>query len=72
MSKEEIFKLAKICLKKFITSEEDEFLDNLCEYFTKLIFSSVDIPMDEEIPMQAIKDAIISVISLKIILFIEN
>jgi len=60
LSQEEIFKLAKICLKKFITDKGDEFLDDLCEYFTRLIFESVNISVDEEIPLQAIKEAIIS------------
>jgi len=60
LSKVEIFNLAKVCLKKFMKDSEDGFLDELCHYFTKLIFSSVGISMDEEIPLQAIKEAIIS------------
>jgi hypothetical protein len=41
LSKDEIFKLSKICLSKYITLENksnEEFLDMLCEYFTRLIF----------------------------------
>jgi len=60
LSKQEVFDLAKVCLKKFIADAEDGFLNDLCEYFTKLIFSSVGIDMDDEIPLQAIKEAIIS------------
>jgi len=72
LSYDEIFKLAKICLKKFVTDEGDQFLDDLCEYFTRLIFSSVDISQDEEIPLQAIKEAIISVYHLFDIILIET
>ena len=36
----EIFELAKICLGKYIRikgTEDNEFLDDLCHFFTKLI-----------------------------------
>jgi len=30
----------------------------MCEYFTRLIFESVHLPLDSEIPLQLIKNAI--------------
>lgn len=32
----------------------------LCEYFTRLIFECVEIDIDDEIPMERIKEAILS------------
>lgn len=62
LSKEEIMKLCKICLSKFISEKEsDHFLDDLCEYFTKLIFGAVGIDIEDEIPLTTIKEAILSV-----------
>ena len=61
LSKDEIFKLCKICLSKYIKEEGDSFLDDLCEYFTKLIFSAVQIDVTEEIPLKIIKSTIIQV-----------
>lgn len=61
LSKKEIFDLCKICLGKFIKSEENEtFLDDISEYFTKLIFSAVDIDIESEIPLSKIKETILS------------
>lgn len=37
LSADEIFKLSRICLSKYIRDSE-EFLDMLCEYYTRLIF----------------------------------
>lgn len=61
LSKDEILKLCKICLSTYIKEEGDNFLDDLCEYFTKLIFSAVKIDINEEIPLKTIKAAIIQV-----------
>eukprot|EP01017_Pseudomicrothorax_dubius_P007121 TRINITY_DN12159_c0_g1_i1.p2 TRINITY_DN12159_c0_g1~~TRINITY_DN12159_c0_g1_i1.p2 ORF type:complete len:104 (+),score=12.52 TRINITY_DN12159_c0_g1_i1:279-590(+) len=60
LSRDEIFNLCKVCLSKFIESEHDTFLDELCEYFTKLIFESVKIDIDQEIPLNTIKQTILS------------
>ena len=65
LSKTEIFNLCKICLSKFISeAKNDHFLDDLCDYFTKLIFGAVNIDIEDEIPLQTIKEAILSVIIL--------
>jgi len=45
----------------FIKDSDDGFLNDLCEYYTKLIFGSVGVSQDDEIPLQALKEAIISV-----------
>lgn len=37
LSHDEIFKLAKLCLSHYV-SDKGEFLDILCEYYTRLIF----------------------------------
>lgn len=55
-------KLSKICLSKYIsvlTKDGEEFLDMLCEYFTRLIFKIVDIDIDDEIPLEKIKETIL-------------
>ena len=71
LSKTEIFNLCKICLSKFISEKEsDHFLNNLCDYFTKLIFGAVGIDIEEEIPLETIKEAILSVIYDELIKFI--
>lgn len=59
---DEIFNLTKICLSKYIhvKDESDDFLDMLCEYFTRLIFQAVDVPIDEEIGLEKIKEVILS------------
>lgn len=62
LSKEEIFNLCEICLGKFISKKEGGFLTELCEYFTKLIFETVGIDIDDEIPMQLMKQVILDVI----------
>lgn len=61
LSKKEIFDLCKICLGKVIkTSEGDElFLDDISNYFTKLIFYAVEIDIEEEIPLSKIKQTIL-------------
>jgi hypothetical protein len=54
LSQFEIFDLSKICLTKFIkvnSSESEKFIDDLCEFFTRLIFASVGINLKEEIPL---------------------
>lgn len=59
LSYDEIFKLSKVCLSKFIVDSED-FLDMLCEYYTRLIFKVVDREIDDEIPFEDIRNAILS------------
>lgn len=63
LSKDEIFNLSRICLSRYVKEDSPggvEFLDLLCEYFTRLIFQSVEIDIEEEIPMAKIKEAILS------------
>ncbi|CAD8106859.1 unnamed protein product [Paramecium primaurelia] len=55
---DEIFQLSKVCLSKYIQNSDD-FLDMLCEYYTRLIFKVVEKEPHEEIPFSAIKDAIL-------------
>lgn len=54
--------MTRICLSKYIQpkSEDDDFLDVLCEYFTRLIFNTVGASLDEEIPLERIKEVILS------------
>ncbi|CAD8108577.1 unnamed protein product [Paramecium sonneborni] len=56
---DEIFQLSKVCLSKYIQNSDD-FLDMLCEYYTRLIFKVVEKEPHEEIPFSAIKDAILN------------
>jgi len=58
LSADEIFKLSKVCLSKYIKNSDD-FLDMLCEYYTRLIFDVVGRSIDDEIPFEDIKNAIL-------------
>ncbi|CAD8117425.1 unnamed protein product [Paramecium sonneborni] len=58
LSHDEIFKLAKLCLSHYV-QDKGEFLDILCEYYTRLIFQIVDKDVTEEIPFEEIKKAIL-------------
>ena len=62
LSQKEIFDLCKICLAKYIKIDEGEenFLDDISNYFTRLIFAAVNIDIDSEIPLAKIKQTIIS------------
>lgn len=62
LSKKEIFELCKICLEKYIKTndENDQFLDDISNYFTRLIFAAVEIDIEEEIPLEKIKETILS------------
>ena len=57
LSEDEIFKLCKFCLSKYLP--EDQFLDNICEFYTRLIFKTVNIDIEGEISLQDIKDTIL-------------
>lgn len=60
LSKDEIDHLCTVCLSKYINQETDPgFFKGLTDYFTKLIFNVVNVDMDEEIPLQKIKDVIV-------------
>ncbi|KAM3130325.1 hypothetical protein pb186bvf_017538 [Paramecium bursaria] len=50
LSADEIFKL----------SHSEEFLDMLCEYYTRLIFQVVNVDINDEIPLEQIKEVILS------------
>lgn len=61
LSKEEIYSLCSICLSKFINQENDpNFFSELAEYFTKLIFNSLNVNIKDEIPLSKIKETILS------------
>jgi Ca2+-binding EF-hand superfamily protein len=49
LSEDEIFDLCKICLSKYLP--DDKFLDNICVFYTRLIFRTVDVDIDDEIPL---------------------
>lgn len=51
LSRDEIFDLTKICLGRFIKDHYDGFLEMLCHYFTRLIFKTVNIDINQEIPL---------------------
>lgn len=62
LSKDEIYNLCKICLGKFVRQKDDDFLNSLCEYFTKFIFQSVDVDPADDIPLKKLRDCILKVI----------
>ncbi|KAM3134789.1 hypothetical protein pb186bvf_013114 [Paramecium bursaria] len=60
LSRDEVYNLAHICLGRYIKSDQQKLLEQLCEYFTKLIFETLEVNINEEIPLKKIKDAILS------------
>ncbi|KAL4502332.1 hypothetical protein ABPG72_011919 [Tetrahymena utriculariae] len=59
LSKGEIEQLCRICLQKFVVTGQDNILDQLVEYFTRLLFTSLNVDIESEIPLDKIKKAII-------------
>lgn len=61
LSFDEVYELSLASLKRTIgeSNEDDEVINILAEYFANLIFSLVDKPIDEEIPLDLIKEKII-------------
>jgi hypothetical protein len=53
LSKDEIHELCFICLDKILPKggEDDRMVEDLVEYFTKLLFSSLGVDPDDEIPL---------------------
>jgi hypothetical protein len=45
--------------QSILQDHRDGFLEELCFYFTRLIFQSVGIDQSKEIPLSAIKEAIL-------------
>ncbi|EWS75956.1 hypothetical protein TTHERM_000161279 (macronuclear) [Tetrahymena thermophila SB210] len=61
LSKEEISELCYICLDKILPKEgeDDSMVQGLVEYFTRLLFTSLDVDPEEDIPLHKLKNAII-------------
>ena len=61
LSKQEIMDLCMINLKRFVKDKGEGMIDDLCDYFTNLIFESCDVNIEDEIPLDKIKDIILRV-----------
>ncbi|KAL4502333.1 hypothetical protein ABPG72_011920 [Tetrahymena utriculariae] len=61
LSKEEISELCYICLDKILPKEgeDDSMVQGLVEYFTRLLFTSLDVDPEEDIPLHKLKNAIV-------------
>ena len=59
LARDEVFTLCKVSLEKFLN--EDEFLNSLSDFFTKIIFSAVNIDINSEIPLDKIQKTILEV-----------
>ncbi|EGR29519.1 leucine rich repeat protein [Ichthyophthirius multifiliis] len=61
LAKEEISELCEICLDKILPKQGDDdyMVQDLVEYFTKLLFASLDVDIEDEIPLYKLKDAIV-------------
>ena len=62
LSYDEVHILTKMCLTKYIKvmkydiiQEDCQLLDKLCVYFTKLIFETLEVSVDSDIPLEKIK-----------------
>ncbi|EGR31085.1 leucine rich repeat protein [Ichthyophthirius multifiliis] len=62
LAKEEISELCNICLKKILPVQngDDSMIKDLVDYFTKLLFSSLNVDLEDEIPLYKLKDAILN------------
>lgn len=63
LSKEQIKELADISLSKFVhkSTPDDPIVENLVDYFTKLLFESLHVDLDQRMPLETLKNAIIQV-----------
>lgn len=65
LSYDEVHNLTRICLSKYIkvyiqnNQDDCQLLDMLCDYFTKLIFETLGVNKDDDIPMEKIKQTIL-------------
>ena len=60
LSYDEVYSLSMVCLGKYIASDDEGFLEDLANYFAKLLFETCDVDMEEEIPFDVIKDLILN------------
>ena len=60
LSWEEISHLCMLTLKRFVLDKGEGMIEDLCDYFTKLIFISCKVDIDEEIPLDRIKEVILN------------
>lgn len=61
LSWEEVFELCKNCLKKFIGDKDKKFLKTMAEFFSRFIFNSLEVSVDDEIPFETVKNYILEV-----------
>ena len=73
LSKTEISELCQICLDKILPKEgdDDSMVSGLVEYFTRLLFTSLEVDPEDEIPLHKLKDAIVNV-TAEIIKYFRN
>jgi len=60
LSRQEISNLCMIALKRFVLDKGEGMIEDLCDYFTKLIFISCKVNIEEEIPLERIKEVILN------------
>ncbi|CAD8183694.1 unnamed protein product [Paramecium octaurelia] len=58
LSYDEVHNLTRICLSKYI-KDDCQLLDLLCDYFTKLIFETLEVDKNDDIPLEKIKQTIL-------------
>ncbi|CAD8072111.1 unnamed protein product [Paramecium primaurelia] len=58
LSYDEVHNLTRICLSKYI-KDDCQLLDLLCDYFTKLIFETLQVDKNDDIPLEKIKQTIL-------------
>lgn len=61
LSKEEIENLCMVSLKRFVKDDGKGLRNDLCEYFTQLIFDSCHVDIEDEIPLEKMKEIILNV-----------
>lgn len=60
LSQEEISGLCIIALRRFVLDNGDGMIEDLCDYFTRLIFRACKVAVEDEIPLERIKEVILS------------
>lgn len=50
-----------VSLKRFVKDDGKGLRNDLCEYFTQLIFDSCHVDIEDEIPLEKMKEIILNV-----------
>ena len=61
LDRDEVYQYCRICLQKFMRTVNEDFLEDLTDYFTRFIFQTCGYTLDQEIPANLIRQLIMKV-----------